>query len=151
MKTTKLSVFIQINTEEDVDRWMMRDYDPRSEYDLEDYKGAYWEIIPENIEYNSAIRAGAKTMSDIFLDNTNAQFIFTWGYPARLSLESFSSYIAEMGIGWEEYFEDEEDYKDICGIEDDYDETSSTLDDNDYNESADPLYGYGEEDYYGED
>ena len=31
-------------------------------------------------------------------------------------------------------------------VEDDYDETSSTLDDNDYNESDDPLYGYGEDD-----
>lgn len=54
------------------------DCDPRPEYGLEDYKGAYWEIIPENIEYNPAIRAGAKTMSDLFLDNPNAQFTFIW-------------------------------------------------------------------------
>ena len=120
---TELPVFIQINTEEDIDRWMAPiDCDPRPEYGLEDYKGAYWEITPEDSEYNSAIQAGAKTMSDLFLDNPDAQFIFMWGSPTRLSLESFSSYIAEMGMDWEEYFEDEEDYKDICGIEDDYDD-----------------------------
>lgn len=120
---TELPVFIQINTEEDIDRWMAgMDCDPRPEYGLEDYKGAYWEIIPENVEYNPAIRAGAKTMSDLFLDNPNAQFIFMWGNPTRLSLESFSSYVAEMAMGWDAYFENEEDYKDICGIEDDYDD-----------------------------
>ena len=120
---TELPVFIQINTEEDIDRWMTPiDCDPRPEYGLEDYKGAYWEITPEDSEYNSAIQAGAKSLSDLFLDIPGAKFIFMWGSPTRLSLESFSSYIAEMGMDWEEYFEDEEDYKDICGIEDDYDD-----------------------------
>lgn len=32
------------------------------------------------------------------------------------------------------------------GEDDDYDETSSTLDDNDWDEEDDPLYGYGEDD-----
>ena len=32
------------------------------------------------------------------------------------------------------------------GDDDDYDETSSTLDDNDWDEEDDPLYGYGEDD-----
>ena len=32
------------------------------------------------------------------------------------------------------------------GYDDDYDETSSTLDDNDWDEDDDPLYGEGEDD-----
>lgn len=121
-KALELSVFIQINTDEDIDKWMAPDdCDLRPQYSLEDIKGAYWEVIPEAVTYFPAIKAGAKTMTDLFMENPDANFIFIFGSPTRLCLESFGSYIAEMGGEdcWEDYFETEEDYEDICGIEDD--------------------------------
>lgn len=54
--------------------------------------------------------------------------------------------------GFYEEFRDELDFDpDFAamygdGDDDDYDETSSTLDDNDWDEEDDPLYGYGEDD-----
>ncbi len=54
--------------------------------------------------------------------------------------------------GFYEEFRDELDFDpDFAamygdGEDDDYDETSSTLDDNDWDEEDDPLYGYGEDD-----
>lgn len=46
-------------------------------------------------------------------------------------------------------FEDDDDlgYDDLQDFDDDYFETSSTLDANDYDERNDPLYGYGEDDF----
>lgn len=66
-----------------------------------------------------------------------------------------ANYYAELvgygPAGFLEMFRDEfddwdPDFLAEYGSDDDYDETSSTLDDNDWDEEDDPLYGYGEDD-----
>ena len=52
-------------------------------------------------------------------------------FPNQTAYQINSQYLSENGQEREQY---------------DYNETSSTLDDNYYNEKDDPLYGYGEDD-----
>ena len=96
-------VFVQINTDEDIDKWMAPvGCDIRSDYDISDVEGSYWEIIADDEDlYRKAIAEGAVTMSE--LDPETDTFIFLFGNPSRLSIEGFDGYISEMGLDPEDY------------------------------------------------
>ena len=96
-------VFVQINTDEDIDKWMAPvGCDIRSDYDISDVEGSYWEIIADDEDlYRKAIAEGAVTMSE--LDPETDTFIFLFGRPSRLSIEGFDGYISEMGLDPEDY------------------------------------------------
>lgn len=96
-------VFVQINTDEDIDKWMAPiGCDIRSDYDISDVEGSYWEIIADDEDlYRKAIAEGAVTMSE--LDPETDTFIFLFGSPSRLSIEGFDGYISEMGLDPEDY------------------------------------------------
>ena len=96
-------VFVQINTDEDIDKWMAPiGCDIRSDYDISDVEGSYWEIIADDEDlYRKAIAEGAVTMSE--LDPETDTFIFLFGNPSRLSIEGLDGYISEMGLDPEDY------------------------------------------------
>lgn len=103
-------VFVQINTDKDIDKWMAPvGCDIRPDYDISDVEGSYWEIIADDEDlYRKAIAEGAVTMSE--LDPETDTFIFLFGNPSRLSIEGFDGYISEMGLDPEDYGVDRCDY-----------------------------------------
>lgn len=113
---------------------------------IEDLFGTWWETgNDEEDEWLKEKGIEVKTMKEIVDTDPDAKFGFSYGYPEkRLDVTNASGYIEDMGVGYEDYGVTAED----LGIEDDdYYETSSTLDDNDWDETDDPLYGYGEDDF----
>lgn len=112
----------------------------------EELFNTWWEIgNDEEEEWLKEKGIEVKAMKEIVDDNPDARFGFSYGYPERrLDVTNASGYIENMGVDYEDYEVTAED----LGIEDDdYYEMSSTLDDNDWDETDDPLYGYGEDDF----
>lgn len=113
---------------------------------IEDLFGTWWETgNDEEDEWLKEKGIEVKTMKEIADTDPDAKFGFSYGYPEkRLDVTNASGYIEDMGVDYEDYGVTAED---LGVLEDDYYETSSTLDDSDWDETDDPLYGYGEDDF----
>lgn len=73
-------------------------------YSFEDVKDAWFELSETDEISNPGYSRSFLYMQDILDQNPNAQFLYLWGTPSRLSLESSENYIEEVGRTTEDYF-----------------------------------------------
>lgn len=73
-------------------------------YGFEDIKDAWFELSEMDEISNPGYSRVFLHMQDILDQNPNAQFLYLWGTPSRLSLESSENYIEEVGRTTEDYF-----------------------------------------------
>lgn len=73
-------------------------------YSFEDVKDAWFELSETDEISNPGYSRAFLYMQDILDQNPNAQFLYLWGTPSRLSLESSENYIEEVGRTTEDYF-----------------------------------------------
>lgn len=73
-------------------------------YSFEDIKDAWFELSETDEISNPGYSRAFLHMQDILDQNPNAQFLYLWGTPSRLSLEHSENYIERVGRTTEDYF-----------------------------------------------